>query len=32
MVKRFEVVEKIKVVCLFGDLFENFEYDVVKDE
>lgn len=32
MVKCKEVVEWIKIVCSFGDLLENFEYDFVKDE
>lgn len=32
MVKCKEVVECIKIVRSFGDFFENFEYDLVKEE
>ncbi|MFA7716667.1 transcription elongation factor GreA [Lactobacillus acidophilus] len=32
LVKRPEVIERIKVACSFGDLSENSEYDAAKDE
>lgn len=32
IVKCGEIIEWIKIVCGFGDFFENFEYELVKDE
>ena len=32
LVKRPEVIERIKVARSFGDLSENYEYDAAKDE